>query len=60
MNVEIIAFFTYVLNRVLDNFIGRAAHIQFLENESLMKMLLSDFRSIFIWAVLFFVRVFLL
>ncbi|KAL4470949.1 hypothetical protein ABPG72_013536 [Tetrahymena utriculariae] len=34
--------------KVLDNFIGRAAHIQFLENEALMKMILSDFKNIFI------------
>ncbi|EGR33266.1 serine esterase, putative [Ichthyophthirius multifiliis] len=34
--------------QTIDNMIGRAAHISFLENEALMKMILTDFKHIFI------------
>lgn len=36
-----------ITENTLDTFIGRAAHIQFLENEPFMKMLIMRFQEFF-------------
>lgn len=42
-------------NRNLDSFIGRTAHIQFLECQPLMKMLVSRYREFFLWNIVWII-----